>query len=405
MKLPPGVENLDRVAPTLGSSGEQNPPICFAVHPARQYGPTPYHIDTKMGYLIGGWSAFVGVLCIGFGACTNAPPRTDPEDFFAKVEQTAVERVVVTELEAVDSLLLSDYDVFSPRRIEVDNQWIYVSDAGTGNVIAIAKEDYGSYRFIGHGIGEGPGEVKGSPDFDVSGGYLVWETNPYRLSRFTTAGVFVEDITIDHDPWKLELTEDNRVLTFDHRSTDFLFRVMHADGTVMQQVGKVHDALENPGPGRTLRYAGSMEYSNGHLYFAGYSESLIKKYALDGTLVFSVSTIDNHPSEINYVETVGATSVVMGYSPAALYSSLGITVYGNYCLIQPASDDDGVTLRYLDVYDATTGEYVESYGVSIPSRAYTVDDEYIIMLQLGVNPKTGDRETYVKFFDNVLRGR
>ena len=284
------------------------------------------------------------------------------------------------------------------------NQQIYLGDSRLGKILVIDKEDFGTHRFIGHGRGEGPGEVAAFRGYGVSDQHLVLANRTHSVSRFTLAGKFVAEHPVDQYITRLAVTEDGKALTFDNASSDNLILVSDVDGTVMHRIGKVQNT-ENQGLAWPLRYSGFLEYHNGHIYYAGYSESVIKKYTLDGTLLFSVSTIDNHPGEINYVETVGETSRVMSFSPHALYASLNIQVYGEYCLVQPESDDDGVTLRYLDVYDAATGEYIKSYGVTRPSMDFAVDDDHLVMLQADRNPETDESDRYVKLYDNVLRDR
>ncbi len=335
----------------------------------------------------------------------QTPSDTAPESFFSKEAQIAEERVVVARLAAVDSVALSDYDAFNTYNIVVDDQRIYVSDSRQGKFLAIAKGDHESYRFIGHGLGEGPGELTSFSGFDVSDQHIVVANKPYRIARYTVSGSFVGETSTDQRVTRLKATEDDGVLIFSAMSDDHLFTLMDVDGAVIRKIGKVTDALETTEPSRMLRYTGFVEYDKGYIYYAGYSESLIKKYARDGTLLFSVSTIDNHPGELNYVETVGETQAIIGYADTALYASLDIVVYGSYCLVQPASDDDGVTLRYLDVYDADTGRYIESYSVSKPPLGYTVDDDHLYMLQSDTHPETGERGIYVKVYDNVLRYR
>ena len=350
----------------------------------------------------GGRVVLACLLSAGIVACNSYPSRTEPEDFFQKVEQTASERVVVSTLKAIDSLNLADFDVFNAQRIAVDEKWIYAGGGQTGTILAVAKADFGLHRFIGHGLGEGPGESIGLRDFDVSNEHLVLANRQHRLARFTKDGTLVDEQIIDHEPLQLEIIEDGRVLTFDNAYGENLFMVIDRDGNVVPGMGFVRNAVADIGPGWMLRSMGYVDYQDGHIYYAGYSESLIKKYALDGTLVFSVSTIDAHPSELNYTETEGETRRIMGYAPTALYASLNIGVYGRYCLIRPAIDANGVVLRYLDVYDTTSGEYVKSYSVARSPRDFAFDEEYLFMLVSDRNPTTGERNRYVKIYDNVL---
>ena len=119
----------------------------------------PDHLYFTTAYTAGYRSVLMCGLCLGISACSNAPSTVESEDFLAKVEQIASERVVVSTLAAVDSLNLSEYGVFNVQRVEVGEQWIYVADRQLRKIVAISKKDRESHRFIGHGVGEGPGEV------------------------------------------------------------------------------------------------------------------------------------------------------------------------------------------------------------------------------------------------------
>ena len=356
-----------------------------------------------MKYLGNHRLVLASVLAISIAACSGSPSPGEPEDFLHKVAQTATERVIDSRLMALDSLNLSDFDVFNPQRIVVDEEWIFVNDVSKGMVLAVAKENYGSYRLIGHGPGEGPGETSGFRGFDVHDDVLVLANRPGRLARFSIEGVFVGEQVIGQHPRRLEAMEDGSVLVMDALNAEYLLTVIGADGAEVEGAGMVPNPAREERMGWSLRSEGAIDYHDGFIYFAGYAESLIKKYSLDGRLEFSVSAIDNHSSEHSYMERESGSMRIAGYTDTALYSARNIRAYGRYCLIRPVSDAQGNALRFLDVYDTTAGKYVRSYAVTRSPSDYALDDVHLFMLEMDDNPESGERDWYVKIYGNVLR--
>ncbi len=349
-----------------------------------------------------GCSQVVCAIGMGIVACSGSPSSTEPEDFLHKVPQTATERVVDSRLVATDSLRLSDYDVLTPRRILVDVDWIFVDDVGEGRILAVAKEDFETHRFIGRGTGEGPGEMSRFRGFDVLDGELVLANRPGRLSRYTFEGELVGELVIGQHPVRIAAVGDGAVAVLDPLNGDHLLTVVNATGGATGGQGMVPNPAAELRMAWHLRSMGAIDYHDGHIYFAGFSESLIKKYSLDGELVYSVATIDNHSSELNYMESESESVIAAGYTEQALYSALNIRVYGRYSLVQPVRDDAGEVLRYLDAYDATTGKYEGSYAVSEPPEDYAMDAEHLYMLEWDDNPESGERDAFIKVYDNVL---
>ena len=338
-------------------------------------------------------------------ACSGDTVEKARDNFFDKELQAATERIIAATINPVDSLNLSDYGVFNGILIEVDDRWIYVADWKVNKVLAIAKGEHGSYRFIGHGTGDGPGEADGFADIAVGSGNIYSITHPHRIATFTAAGAFISDTQIDIPVGRLAVAGDKNILAFAPKSTDYLFHLIDADGLTTDAFGQVTTEEPDLGPGNFLRYAGSVEVHDGHLYYAGFSESLFKKYTLDGELVYSVATIDNHSSEHSYFVQLLDGMNIARYTPQALFSTISIAVYDRYCIVQPADDTYGVRHRVFDVYDTKSGQYVESYGIyGMPTR-FALDDGHIYTIEKDLNPETGETDRYVKIYDNMLGDR
>ena len=55
---------------------------------------------------------------------------------------------------------------------------------------------------------------------------MFWKSKPSRIARFSIVGTFIDEIALDHNPWRIEVTEDSRLVTFNPVSDDYLFVLM-----------------------------------------------------------------------------------------------------------------------------------------------------------------------------------
>ncbi len=270
-------------------------------------------------------------------------------------------------------------------------------------MVAIDKRDPASFRFIGAGKGQGPGEVSGFGDLAVDDQKIVFATR-HRVITWSKSGTLLRDMQVEVGVRRIRPLASDLFILFAPASLDYLFNIIDGDGRVVSSFEM--SGLESEA---FLKYEGMIDVDERHVYYAGYSESLIRKYTLEGDWVYSVATIDNHLSEVNYVTSdLDGGRVAMGYTQTALYASLGIAVYGDYLLVQPAPDrnQDVPDLLAFDVYDASNGQYLETYDLSGLPDSFSVDDEYIYTVETDRDFQSGRiGDTYIKIYPNVLRDR
>ncbi|WP_456425445.1 hypothetical protein [Rhodocaloribacter sp.] len=335
---------------------------------------------------------FVFVIGVVLSGCATEPstPNDEP-DFFARTEQLVRDRIVKAHIRAVDSLNLSAYEIYQPQGVRKYRDRLYVFDRGSGRIAAFDEAMRGAPVFIGKGKGEGPGEVNGISDFQVSrdGLYLFLRR---RTIVWSTSGKFISDKTRDVGVYRGEVLGPGNTLVSDPTSSGYLFNIVNEEGKTER--GFVRTDLGRLTP---LHYEGDLAFDGEHLYFAGVPESLIKKYTLDGRQLFSVATIDNYPGEINYVQFGGdGGRMAMGYAPGALFSTAMIEVYDGYLLAVPIHDYDQSTLSYIDVYDAEDGRYVATYDLARMPQSLAVDAEGVYTLEYEGN------DAYLKRYGNFL---
>jgi len=164
--------------------------------------------------------------------------------------------------------------------------------------------------------------------------------------------------------------------------TEHLFYEVKRKGSeseITRQFQKRSDKIE------ILAYNGSITYNNQSLYFAGYSEPLIRRYDLSGEepeLVFSRAVIDDYNSENNYrkMERTAGGSRFWMFTQDAKFSSEDIAVDDNYLYsVRHHNDEEGY--KYLDIYDVEDGSYRGSFSLLHYPSEIAVDEDYIYTLE------------------------
>lgn len=328
-------------------------------------------------------------LWIGLAGCRTEP--ASPPDFFAKTEQPLRQRLIKARLQAVDSLNLSAFALYEPSQLCKSGPYLFTFERNIGKVAVFDRDLRARPFFIGKGRGEGPGELTGITDMDVHHDriYLFSGT---RVVVWSIADTLVLDKQMAVEAYRGEALDEHRILILSPTSSDYLFNIVDLEGKIVR--GFVRTNLGKVTP---LRYSGDLAFDGKYLYYAGESESYLKKYTLEGRQLFSVATIDNLPSEGNYMQfESGGESMAMGYSPGALFSTALIEVYDAYLLVVPIHDEHRRPLSYLDVYATEDGRYLATYDLAQMPRALAVDADGIYTLE-----REGD-DFYLKRYPNVL---
>ncbi|MDQ7041724.1 MAG: hypothetical protein Q9M35_12380 [Rhodothermus sp.] len=325
------------------------------------------------------------------GCKTESSSPQSPLDFFARTEQSLRQRLIKARLQAVDSLNLSAFELYEPSQLCQSDQYLFVFERNLGKIAVFGKDLRGHPFFIGKGRGEGPGEVTGISDMDVHHG-RIYLFSSARLVVWSIADTLVLDKKIGIEAYRGEVVDEHRLLILSPTSPAYLFNIIDLEGKVVRGF-----ASTNLGKVMPLCYSGDLAFDGRYFYYAGESEPFIKKYTLEGRQLFSVATIDNLPSEGNYVQfEADGESMAMGYSPWALFSTAMIEVYDAYLLVVPIHDEHRKRLSYLDVYATQDGRYLATYDLARMPMALAVDDNGIYTLER----EGGD--VYLKRYPNVL---
>jgi len=257
-----------------------------------------------------------------------------------------------------DSVETGAINLFGPDFLYIRAGTLYVDDYEgiTSKVLALDGAALSPLRIIGREPGQGPGQVQ-RPFVLLSDSTIVFaDENQRKIAQYDVSGRFVDEFRIPGVyPSDVTVLKD-RLLVFTTSPRPYLFNWVNGKGDVVDGF-QVADATNT----NTLKYTGSITSDAEHVYFVGYGEPLIKKYTADGEQVFSVTTVDNLPSEVNYMSFGSGEQHISRFTEHALHSSIGVEVFGPYLIVLPYNDIDGNVHRAIDVYSSEDGRYLKSY--------------------------------------------
>jgi len=306
---------------------------------------------------------------------------------------------------ARDSVSLLDLEVFEFEDFYVQGEHLYLPryKDTDGKALAVNKETLAPEGIIGRGEGQGPGEVQGPRMGVTEGQVMFYAARQRKIAVYDTSGTWVADIRPDARLFRVvplggRFVVMSKVPVVEKEGRPFLFRVVNMEGEVVGRFGRSGrpDLTRSDNP---IAYNGKVAVgaAGEYLYYGGYSEPLLKKYEIGGEQTFSVKTIDNLPSEVNYLTPQsGGGTQMWAYAEPGLFSVEALSVFQDYLLVGPINDGEGNTLSYLDVYSAEDGSYVRSYRMRNFVAGLAVDESGIYTKE-----QIGD-EFYIKAYKNVL---
>lgn len=316
------------------------------------------------------------LIIANFFACSNEPNVTDSADnFFEKSSQQIDERIFVADLEAVHSQYLDSLEIYSPSFLKSDQKYLFLSEGGQKKINAIYKNDFSKAYSITVDEGRGPGELNLFNHFDVSSDYFALLDNPgLKILILDHDGNFISEFFTEGDrPARVAFIGNNQLLIYSPITDSYMFKVIDLEGNIISRFTK----LDRRDGHNALKFTGRVIVSDNHIYFAGHSESILKKYSSDGTLLFSKTTIDDFPSEHNYVTfQTGEGAAGSRYSPGALYAFFNFEVWDDY-IVTVVHHNNDPEFKYLDIYSSENGQYLGTLTTEGFPNDITIDDDYL----------------------------
>lgn len=300
---------------------------------------------------------------------------SDFEFFLDSYPQEEVERTISSLPAPETELNFSEYEIYSPGTLVHNSTHLYLIDFGTTTIAKVPKRTFDNLVKLTYSEGSGPGEVQAIQSLAVSDDKLyVGDSRQMRIVEAKPDGTPERDISTEFSPNNLFLLSENILLNFSAHQQDHLFTFYHVEPDTtsgFEEIGFGFDEI--------MKYAGYISGDDSSIYFAGYSEPLLRKYTPHGELMFSRSTIDNFDTSDFYEVSTQGDMRIAGFSDDALFSSMDIIHYHDRLIVIPANNGNE-DLNYLDVYDASNGDYLETYSVDHQPRNAAIDDQYLYLL-------------------------
>jgi hypothetical protein len=342
---------------------------------------------------------FLCTLILLMSSCQNEDIGIDSV-FLEKETQESTERVVISELILSDNLPLMDlYGITSASTLKLDDSYIYINNPFEKHVHIIKKHSYDYIGKIAPGEGRGPGEVTGLGYFDVTDDYIIVAAeSQHKIQLWDKEGNLAKEFISDEiRPHRVTGWPDGSITILSTFLTDadLVFHTVDKDGEILQQFGAIDTEYFNP-----LMYSGSTVQDDNYFYYAGFSEHVLVKWDREGNHLYSKSTIDDFPGELNYNTFLSGEEKVFRYSDTGLFSAVGSAIYGDFwILIHAGERGSDTSTRLLDIYFKQDGSYAGSF--MLPYRAgfgtIAVDESYIYTLH------NIDDETHIGIYENNLK--
>ncbi len=321
----------------------------------------------------------VPLLFLSLWGCSVHHPK---RKFLDKTPQKVHHRTVMGKLDPVDSLKLSTIGIYRPGWIRLNKTHLFISNnVGEYKIVVLDKHNLKEKEVDNLNIqkGKGPGEMVNFMDFDVRDSLLVLaDENQRKMEFWKLPDTFLKEVVMPNpkvSPHRLQIINAKRYMLFSPTySSGFLFNIVDGKGN------RVSGFFKIPANYNKFAYEGEIRLVGNELYYAGFSEPILKKYTLKGRLEYSVSTIDNYNTAGNYATIQGGTQTVMRYAPGALFSTPDFDVSKKYWYVLPAANGDP-KFTYLDIYDEENGDYLATFKLRHLAGMLQVDDHFIYTIE------------------------
>jgi hypothetical protein len=232
---------------------------------------------------------------------------------------------------------------------------VYVADYGDRRVkrFSAAGEYLGAF---GAGRGQGPGEFVTITDYLVTDDGEVWvaDNGSGRITVFSPDATLRRTLRIaPHQPYRLLLRPDRRLLLMQPFSTGHLFAIVDEDGHEHASFGElISDQAAN-----SILLDGLIEPTGGGGFvFAGHHASVVSSYASDGRLRWAVEPIV--PSPLPPI--VPGPGGIQWVDPDAPGITWSVSVSGDRLHLLGAHREAMRGEPVLDTYELASGRYLFS---------------------------------------------
>ncbi len=333
----------------------------------------------------------VGLLIAG---CVT---ETD-QSFINPVSNVQGDRQILEVLTLHDSLSVEQLfgEGTSIGALAADRNHIYLLDPFILTIFSISTDTFEPVFSIQPEEGRGPGEVTGISGFDTLNDEIILVNETLmKVQRWRDSGELLEEFIIEGvQPNRVSFWNDgNFTILSPSRPGDLLFHTFDREGDLLGSFGDVAGIEYNP-----VQFSGSVLVEGDDFYFAGHSEHILAKWNRDGELQYSVTSIDDFPSELNYLRFEGAEQRGWQLSEHGFYFALDLDIYQDYLIVvHGGSPMEEPYQQLVDIYNKQDGRYLASLEIPYRIGGLVVVDDFIVMLH------RIDGEVYLGIYENRLQ--
>lgn len=282
-------------------------------------------------------------------------------------------------LTEVKRINLNEFDFFYVLQLEQNDNSLFIRNGNNYQILVVDKNSPDKNYILDFSEGRGPGELLQMSEYDIyKNRIFVVDNSQSKISIFDLSGELIKEFRISNiNVDRLEVINEELLLVYTMQTSEYVFNIISIEGDVVESFVESEPKLHY------LQYSGDIYYANGDVYFFGYSEPIMKKYNLDTEqLSYSKYVVNNYDPSANYVRNEIGEIIASGYSPAALYSSVGFSVYDNE-IFNAVYHNGEEGHKYMDVYNSNTGTYIRSYELGSYPSLYGIqaDSENIYSLE------------------------
>lgn len=315
------------------------------------------------------------LICLLTISGCSAETTMEFEHFLDRLEQTATERNNTAMSEPNTRLNLADFNIYSAGHLVQNRTHLFFVDFGNLSVVKISKSGFQEPVLFTFNNSSGPGELQAIRSVAVAENeLLIGDPRQLRIVLTDIQGHYIRDIHTDFSPDNLFYLGGNRILNFNAHQQDHLFTVCNVEADTATGFEEITFDFED-----SMKYPGYLSVDNEHIFYAGYSEPILKKYTTEGELIFSRAIINNFDTADQYVYRTMGERRMVGFSEDALYSSMDIAHFGS-CFIVIPHHHGNEEATYLDMYDASDGSYKETLSIHQRPPSIAVDDDHLYLL-------------------------
>lgn len=292
--------------------------------------------------------------------CKNSKDKNSEINYFSGKQQSA-KTEVIDSLRPEEKVKLSNSGIYRPGDIDSYSNYLFISDIKDRKVYKLKNTSLTIVDTIGSGRGQGPGEAERLKSIDVANGeVIVPDVRGRKIMIFDTDDGLKKSInTKSFPPKKVDVIDRNNIVVSTNAMPSVSkFIVIDRKGNILNEFINIEES-EN-----LLKYNDNLLATGKSIYVSGFPEPLLRRFNMDGELIYSRYTINKIPTLYNYNKSsLGNDRVRYSFSNNALYSSYCMTNIRNHLYISPVHNIDGTVRRLIDVYNKKNGNYVHSFRI------------------------------------------